>query len=175
MWPFKKKSKLPDGLQYDGDGNLVFELTKEEEQKVNECFRTLYPQAHEGGGLAIHKSVAEEFRTGMVARGLYEYAFDQIALSKQEAQTSNQGKLIDMAIASIMKAFTIYQLPIYVYDLACFMEMNGRLDLAKGVFKEFLDLQDCFRPSEFMKTTLDSYNRDIDTAIRNARQKLKSL
>lgn len=68
-------------------------------------------------GYTVHPGVADKLRQGLTARGLANYAADQVIYA--EFRNKNRDNCINKAIASIGKAYSIYQLPIYLYDLAC--------------------------------------------------------
>jgi hypothetical protein len=169
MWPFIKKFNLP-GFKKDNQGNLMFELTEEEKQEVQKVSDFLKNPEDPEGKFYAKQEVAEEMGQVMIAMGLFNYAKDQIMLSEFDSNRINKKEFIDKAIASISKAFSFCPLPIYMYDLACFLEMNGENNKAKKTFKSFLELQDNFKPSEIQKILLNAQARDIDEAIKDAKK-----
>jgi tetratricopeptide (TPR) repeat protein len=168
MWPFTKKQNLP-GFKKDNQGNLIFELTEEEKREVQKFFNMFKKLFSE---FVIKKEAADEIQKGMMAQGLFYYAQDQIMLSGFASNKSEKKKFINKAIASISKAYSLYPLPIYMYDLACFMEMIGANDEAKNALKSFLELQENFKPSRIQEILLNAQSRDIDEAIKDAETKI---
>ena len=163
MWPFRKKF-YSLGFKRDKDGNLTFDLTAEEQQEVENTFKMFE-------GYKAHPDVVDDIQKGTTAFALSNYAKQQIVMSEIESQKENHKKLLEKAIASIAKAYSIYQLPIYIYDLACFMEMVGRMDEARHAFRDFLEKQSQFKPKQLDELFLKQ--RDIDEAIKDAKVKLK--
>lgn len=166
MWLFSKKQKLP-GFKKDNQENLIFELTEEEKQVVQEVFDLLknsYPKSE----FYAEQDVID----GLTSMGLFNYAREQIKLAYSESDKNKEKEFIEKAIASISKAHYFCPLPVYLYDLACFMEMNGRKDVAKSVFSEFLGLQENFKPSQIQKSLLKTQARDEGFITNDAKNKL---
>jgi hypothetical protein len=161
MWPFIENFDLP-GTKRDKEGNLIFELTDEEQNAVDKSFKIF-------DGYVFNPDFVDDFRNGLTASALSIYAREQIMLSEAEAKEKTRKKLIYKGIAAIAKAYSIYQLPIYIYDFACFIEMVGRVDVAKETFQNFLKEQEKFKPAEFDKAFLGQ--RNIDAAIQDAKEK----
>ena len=170
MWLFGEEINLP-GFKKDIQGNLIFELTEEEEREVQKQF-DLFKRP--GEVFVVRKEVVDETNRGITAQALFHYATLQITLSGFDSNKNNSKEFIDKAIASIAKAYSFCPLPIFIYDLAYFMEMNGRAKEAKGVFKSFLDLQNNFKPSQMQAIFLNTMGRDIDEAIKDAKIKLSN-
>jgi hypothetical protein len=171
MWPFTKKTNLPPGFRRDNQGNVMFELTEEERKEVQKFFDTC--KSFSGGEFGIKKEVADEVYGGFTSIGLFHYAKGQIMLSELESNKSKRKEFIDRAVDSITKAFSFCPLPIFMYDLACFIEMGGKNELAKGAFEKFLELQKNFRPSQIQEIILNTLGRDIDNVIKHAEEKVK--
>lgn len=145
----------------DKPAALTFDLTDEEKLEVNKMFDLLK-------GYAVHPSIADKLQQGLIARGLANYAADQIMYA--EFRNENRNKCIDKAIASIGKAYSIYQLPIYLYDLACYFELKNMAVDARKMYDLFLA-----RQAEYKSDQLDHIflgERNIDKAIEQALQKL---
>ncbi len=168
MWPFGDEISLPR-FKKDIRGNLIFELTEEEDLAVQKQFDSFKRPVEV---FAVRKEVVDETNRGITAQALFHYATLQITLSGFDSNKNNSKEFIDKAIASIAKAYSFCPLPIFIYDLACFIEMNGRTKEAKGVFKSFLDLQNNFKPSQMQEIFLNTLGRDIDEAIKDAKVKL---
>jgi len=170
MWPFRKKPNLPPGFKKDNQGNIMFELTEEEKQEVQKAFDMV--KSFFGGEFGVKKEVADEAHGVIIAMGLSNYAKDQIMLSKLDPNKSRGKEFIDRAVDSITKAYSFCQLPIYMYDLACFIEMGGKNEIAKSAFRKFLELQRNFRPSQIQEMLLNVARRDINKAIEHAEEKV---
>ncbi len=170
MWSFIKKQLNLPGFKRDSQGNLMFELTDEEKQEIQKSFDMFKSPE---GELYVKEESADEIQRGITASGLSFYAIDQIKQSELDFNKNKKEKFINKAISAISKAYTFCPLPIFMYDLACFMEMNGKkIDVAKDTFKIFLELQNNFKPTQIQKTLLKS--RDISEAVKDAKEKLSS-
>lgn len=108
----------------------------------------------------------------MTAQGLFNYAKDQIMRCDFDINKGDKKEFINKAIASVSKAYNFCPLPIYIYDLACFMEMNDKINEAKDTFRFFLELQSNFKPNQIQEILLNAHNRDINEAIKDAKEKL---
>jgi hypothetical protein len=165
MWPFRKKINLL-GFKKDKEGNLTFDLTEEEQQEVENTFKIFE-------GYYVHPDYVDDIQKGTTALALSNYAKEQVVISQMESQKENRKRLLEKAISATTKAYSIYPLPIYLYDLACFLEMVGKTVESKHAFRDFLKKQ-----SEFKFKQLDVLflkYRDIDEAIEDAKIKVKKL
>lgn len=156
------------GFKKDHQGNLMFELTEEEKQEVQKMFDMF---KRPNGEFVVKAEVADEIQKGMTAQGLFYYAKDQIMQSEFDSNKDKKKEFIDKAIASISKAYSFCPLPIYMYDLACFVEMNGKINEAKNAFTSFLELQKDFKPSQIQEMFLNAQSRDVDEAVKDANLK----
>lgn len=163
MWPFRKKHDLP-GIKRDEKGNLVFELTEEEHKEIEKAFKMFE-------GYMIHTNFVDDIQKATTAFALSSYAKKQVMMSEMESQRENRDKFLEKAIAAITKAYSIYQLPIYIYDLACFVEMAGRIDAARNLFRDFLKKQLNFKLGNIDELLMRQ--RDIYEAIKDAKIKSK--
>jgi hypothetical protein len=161
MWPFRKKDKLP-GIKQDKDGNLSAELTEEERRAIDDTLRQF-----EGQG--IHRDHYDDIISGVTAFALANYATRQVILSENPIRKEDRLILLDKAIAAITKAYSFYELPIYIYDLAYLMEMAGKSDLAKNVYRLFLDKQAEYTPRQVDEAFIKE--RDINEAVKDAEAK----
>lgn len=142
----------------------TFDLTEEETIEVNMMFNLLKDYA-------VHPSVADKLTQGLTARGLSNYAADQIMKAEFPNQSAERENCINKAVAAIGKAYSIYQLPIYLYDLACYFELKNMGNEAKKMYKLFLA-----RQAEYKSDQLDHIflgERSIDEAKGYASQKLR--
>lgn len=165
MWPFTKKLNLLGlGMKQTKEGGFTFEITEAEQQEIDKLFDLLE-------GYAVHPDFADTLKQGLTARGLANYAADQFTIADLSSQKKNREEHIRRAIASISKAYSIYQLPIYLYDMACFLEMavNGHHE-AMNTFKLFLKRQSEYKPGKLDGIIMQ--DRDIDYATKDAANKL---
>jgi len=157
MWPFNKKrvdaSEL--GLSVDKEGAVKFILTDEERAEVDRAWLPFK-------GKYANPQYANEMPNAVTSRGLSNYAQDCILNGK-----------FDQAFAAASKAYTFYQLPIYLYDGACAAELMGQKHVAKGLYVTFMAEQAQFQPTAFQQLIL--MDRDLLTAIKNAEQNLRRL
>ena len=160
---FNKKSEI-FGIEKDKNGNLNFTLTEEEEQEVENTSKMFEVYA-------LYPDFVDSIQNGSIAFALSNYAQSQVAMSEWPSNNENRKKFIEKAIASTSKAYSYYQLPIYLYDLACFMEFRGEADESKQLFSEFLKKQSEFKPNQIDEWIL--MDRDIDAAIKDASVKVK--
>ena len=186
MWPFRKK-QMPQGVYIDKGGiatlkvlkkaqlhlpgvdidergTAAFNLTEEEKQEVDSVFGLFK-------GYSVHVDHAETIEKGAIAFGLSIYARRQVILSQTESRKEDRQKLLEQSIAAMVKAYSLRQLPIHLYDLACFVEMLGRVDVARNLFKDFLKRQSEYKPQSIDNAVLS--NRDIDEAVRDAQAKAR--
>jgi len=171
MWPFNKKIQLP-GYKKDQSGKLVFELTDEEEQAVQRQFGTF---KRPDKVFAVRNEIVDEFNESITALGLYTYAQHQILISDFDSNKKDKKIIISKAIAAISKAYKFCPLPIFMYDLACFMGMNENFKEAKVFSNKFLELQLCFKPSEVQGVLLKTLSIDIEYSINHAQEMIKGL
>ena len=147
----------------------MFEFTEEEIHEIQKAFDMLKSP---DGETVVHPEVADEIQQAMITMGLCNYAKHQIIQSEFDSNKKKKKEFINKAIASVSKAYSICPLPIYMYDLACFMEMNGKNDEAKNAFKSFLELQENFKPTQIQEMLLNAQARDIDEAIKDVKVKI---
>lgn len=164
MWPFSKKPKLP-GIKRTQAGDFTFDITEEEQQEINKLFDSLKDHL-------VHPDFANTLTQGLTARGLANYATGQIIMAELPSQINSREECIKKAFSSISKAYSIYQLPIYLYDLACCLEMmvNGH-DQAKNTFELFLKRQSEYKPEPLDDVFMQG--RNIDDATKDAATKLR--
>ena len=90
MWPFNKRKSLP-GYKYDTKGNLVFELTDEEEQAIQKQFDSF---KRPDKVFAVRNEIAEEFNESITALGLFAYAQHQILISGFDSNKNDKKLLL---------------------------------------------------------------------------------
>lgn len=148
--PAGKQGRLR-GFFRDKSGEWVFEFTPEEQREIENTVEALE-------GYVINPQYADEVRCGWIARGLSNYAVS-CALSDVES-----------ALSAALKAYSVYPLPIYLYDSACSFEKMGRASEAADLFRKFLASQTTFQPNPVQEVMLR--DRDISEAIKDARGKI---
>lgn len=167
MWPFSKQSKLP-GNKRTQAGNSTFEITEEEQQEINKLFDTLKDSLKDH---LVHPDFADTLTPGLTARGLANYATGQVMLAELPSQINSREECIKKALSSLSKAYSIYQLPIYLYDLAYCLEMTENChDQAKNTFELFLKRQSEYKPEPFDDIFLQG--RNIYEATKDAATKI---
>lgn len=148
----------------DKPATPTFELTEEEKLEVNKTFDFLK-------GYAVNPSVADKLKQGLTARGLANYAADQIINAELPSQSAERESSINKAVAAIGKAYSIYPLPIYLYDLACYFELKNMHNEAKRMFGLFLARQAEYKIDQLEQMFLGE--RNIDEAKAHASQQLR--
>ena len=78
--------------------------------------------------------------------------------------------VFEKAAASCVKAYSIYQLPIYLYDLAIINEYSGKPELALDLFKNFLEEHYNYNYDTIANVLLK--NRNVDEAVSFAKSRL---
>jgi tetratricopeptide (TPR) repeat protein len=164
MWPFQKKHSSRATSQND-EGALTFKLTAEEEHAINRFLAM-------GKGYEINPKYAEEFKNGSFAFALSNYAQGEATMAEAYSDKRREESL-KKAISAMMKAYSFYQLPIYLYDFACLAEKEGKLDMAKQYFEKFLNEQENYKPGKLDNLYLRT--RDVNQAISEAKRKLKEI
>lgn len=152
MWPFRKKVP-PLGFYRDRSGALAFNLTPEEQREVD-----LTMKAFEG--FVVNPQYAEEVRSSITARGLSNYAMSCVLAGQTEE-----------ALAAVTKAYSIFPLPIYLYDGACFLERMGRTREATHLFRKFLANESTFEATPIQRALLQ--DRDVAEALKDAKTKVR--
>lgn len=168
MWPFNRKTNLP-GIVKSGRLGWKFRLTDDEIceiQKVQDELKSI------DGEFEAKEELAEEFERGLAALGLWRYAADQTIKSDCSPGDRKGIEFIDRAFASITKAYSLFPLPIYLYDLAYFLEITGKSDQARVAYENFLSSQADFQPNRVQAVILCLHEIDIDSAILDAKEKL---
>ena len=163
MWPFSKKPKFP-GVKRTAPGDFTFDITEEEQQEINKLFDSLKDYR-------VHPDFADTLTRGLTARGLANYAADKIVVAELPSQQNIREEHINKAIASISKAYSIYPLPIYLYDLARCLEMRiNDDDKVRDTFKLFLKRQSEYKLGQLDEIFMGGWN--IEDATKDAAQKL---
>ena len=85
----------------------TFDLTDEEIAEVKKQFGLFKDYA-------VHPDIAEKFKAGLTARGLAYYASDRVMFAGFDSQRAERPENLKKAIVALAKAYSIYQLPIYL-------------------------------------------------------------
>lgn len=148
MWSFKKDKKR----------DIFFEFTEEEQREIENTFRNFKDYA-------VNPKYEEEIKNALIASALSLYALTTEKLGVESKEINLQ-----KAISSVTKAYNIYQLPLYLYDFACFLEQDGRLEEAIKMYKKFLESQSNYNFGPIDNVLLSQ--RDLERAIKVAQSKV---
>lgn len=164
MWPFKNKYEA-FGFNKDREGNLTFALTEEEAKEVENVSKMFEEYA-------IHPDYYDAVQNAIIAHGLSNCANTQIMLANLGSNKDNRKNFIEKAFASMTKAYSHHQLPIYLYEGACLMVMLNKTEEARDYFSKFLKEQSEFEPNQIDELNL--IHHDIETAIKDAEAIIES-
>ena len=159
------------GFYKDSNEQLRFILSEGEREAVENLFKMQKDMRWD-------PDYAEEVENGFTACGLFDYARDELSRIKIDSYREGEKKeeSIKNAITAILKAYHIYRLPIFLYDLGCCLEMIDMKSEAKNILKIFLDLQTSLKLTPlakgFLVRCLEGNMLDIETAIKDATVKL---
>ncbi|MFC1583106.1 hypothetical protein ACFL4U_00340 [Candidatus Neomarinimicrobiota bacterium] len=145
------------GLKSSKSSSGSFEFTEEEENEINHTFKMF-----EG------YQIKEELVDGLVSVALSLYALDLVRHGSDSEETS-----IEKAGASTVKAYSVYPLPIYLFDLAVITELTGNLELAEDLFNKFLKSHSEYKYDSVARVLLK--NRSIDEAVSEAESRLSQF
>jgi hypothetical protein len=148
---FKRKS--PNSLE---PVSLTF--TKEETKAMQD--KLAFYSSIGQGTLVVKPKVKE----AMKAQGLMEYA--ECLMDTIPNEESNV--FFDKAIKAAMKAYSIHNLPFYLYLISDMLGQSGDVEQAMSFMKLFLSQQ-----ANFVPDTVDSVclqDRDVENAIATAHE-----
>ena len=163
MWPFNQE---PEPGEFDLDR---YQLTPDEQREIGIVFDTFLSPDGRRIGKEVH---SEEVHRGLIAHGLWNYA-EQKMVSADYFWREGREVYVNQAISSIKKAYAIYHLPIYIFDLARYEETIGRLVAAGDAYRAFLQAHTQCELSEFDHLLLR--DRNLGEAVRRARERLGTL
>ena len=161
MWRFRNKHNLP-GIRI-GKGDIVFNFTEEEQKEIERAFEMFKDYK-------VHPDFADTLQNGGTARALSFYAHTQAMDAEFEDEEKEKEKLFEKALAASIKAYSTYQLPIYLYDTAFYMSKIGEDEAAKYMFEKFLNKQAEYKPNDFDDILMQDY--DVDNAIEEAKKEI---
>jgi hypothetical protein len=78
--------------------------------------------------------------------------------------------MVEKAASAALKACNIYALPLFDYDLACYLGLAGEGAEANSLFAKFLSAQAAFKPNQFDQMFLRG--RDIRAAVEYAHNRV---
>ena len=166
MGLFKKAKEVLPGIKARLFKSPTFSFT-EEEQSAIDMELTAFATAGEGFG--IHKSIAKQLHTMLIAKALSNYAYSQ-SLS-QEFEEAEDKKVDGMrkAVSATIKAYSIYPFPKFLFEIAQYMESSGRNNESKDAYRLFLKMQMEYQPSPTEDAVLAW---DVDEAVAQAKMKI---
>lgn len=167
MWLFKHKDS-PQGFNPEH-----YNITPEEKEAIANAFRNFYSPDGRQIGLEAHPP---EVTRGLVAYGLWMFAEQRIEGAEFIMHTPNRievGAMMDEAVQAIRKAHAIHRLPIYLYDMARYLQTKGNLRGARDAYRDFLMNQAQYRPLTYDDMFLR--HRDIDQAIQDTNEQLAEI
>jgi hypothetical protein len=105
----------------------------------------------------------------LIAKALSDYAYSQ-SLS-QEFDEAEDKKIEGMrkAVSAIMKAYSIYPFPKFLFEMAQYMESSGKNSESKDAYRLFLKMQIEHQPSPVEDVVLAW---DADSAVTQAKKKI---
>lgn len=165
MWAMLRKPK-PRMVETDNPYNL----TAEERHYVASVFKLFTSPEGRHIGQENHPPA---IRRGLVALGLWQCAEQKMATAEFYSRSPYREAFAKQAIVTIKKAYAIHQLPIYLFDLACYLKAAENISAARCIYRAFLQAQELYNPGEFDFMFLS--DRDIGKAIHQAQEGLKNL
>jgi hypothetical protein len=129
-----------------GHSEVNFEFTEEELQVVRRTLRRYAEVAREDAPEGMDTYVPKKTKDAMTAQGLTEYVEDLMFKLRRCEGTADQAPLMEKAIQAMTKAYTIHNLPVYLFQIAGMFEFLDDTANAKAFFKQFLQAQNDFKP-----------------------------
>lgn len=150
-------------------------FTKEEQEVIDNVLAGFY-RASEADTPAGHSAyVHPKVINAMKASALNAYVED-IMLHLHAHKSSQQTLvLLKKATNAQHKAWTLHNLPIYLFQLAGLCEMRGSTDSTKNILTMFLAAQREFNPDKIDVMFIERGGFDIEGAVKKAEKRLKSL
>lgn len=142
---------------------LTFDCTSEEQAQIRSEF-AIFKDSR------VHPSIAERLQSGITARALSHYADDQIMEAKLSEETSNKYSHLDKAIAAVGKAYSFYQAPIFLFELAEYLNLRGARSKAREMYVTFLEQQKAYKPDKLDELLLAE--KDVESAVAQASRRI---
>ncbi|HLY17231.1 MAG TPA: hypothetical protein VKR61_08395 [Bryobacteraceae bacterium] len=161
---FGSKSKTPKAFV---ETNVQF--TEDESKAITtkmEQFAGIANAGADKGETYVHPKMKD----AMTAKALAGYSED-LMCQVRHSPDERSAALIDKAIKAQMKAYTIHQLPVYLFQTAEILEYRDDMALAKEFFRRFLEAQ-----NDFVPNTVDTFflsQADIPKLIATAKEKVR--
>ena len=162
----RPKSSAPNG-----GAEIKVEFTADEQEAINRT-RKRYAaiaqaDAPEGTKLYVHP----RFMDALVAQGLNEYVED-LMRDIEEHPDAAVATVMDKAIAAQKKAYTIHNLPVYLFQLAGIFEFAGDAEKAREHFEHFLRAQGEFKPDRADAVFFEQMGFDLPKMVKAAKEKV---
>src|ERR1039457_3083018 len=119
---FKPKSRAPKGLV-----EIKVEFTADENEAMSHTLDRYAAIANAHAAEGMRMFVPPKVRNAMSAQGLTEYVEDLKRGIHNCDSATNISTLMDKAIKAQMKAYTLHNLPVYIFDSS--EEFMGKLRL----------------------------------------------
>ena len=162
----KPKSSAPN----DG-AEIKVEFTADEQEAINRTRKRYASVAHadapEGTKLYVHPRVMD----ALVAQGLNEYVED-LMRDIDECPVTTVATVIEKAIDAQRKAYTIHNLPVYLFQLAGIFEFAGDAVKAREYFQDFLRAQGEFKPDRADAVFFQQMGFDLPKMVTAAKEKV---
>ena len=136
MWPFTKRCRFP-GVKENRNGTIEFTLTDEEALRADCALDNL-------AELSLHPEAADRIRNGTIAVALSNYANELVTALNDIPESEYRLKwhtiqlTVQKAVAAVWKSYSLYPLPVFLYERAAFMKMLGMQNQAQQLFSQFL-------------------------------------
>jgi hypothetical protein len=166
MGLFKKASEILPGIKARLFESPTFSFTKEEQASIDRELNTFATIAE---GYGIHKSIAEQLNAMLIAKALSDYAYSQSLSQKYEEAKDKKDDGSRKAVSAIIKAYSIYPSPKFLFEMAQYMESSGRNNESKDAYRLFLKKQKEYQPSPIDDAVL-AWN--VDEAVAQAKTKI---
>ncbi|HTX22444.1 MAG TPA: hypothetical protein VMD27_11405 [Candidatus Aquilonibacter sp.] len=128
-------------------GEILVEFTDEEIEVINKHLESWRSWAAEKGGeLALTPKALQAIK----AQGLSEYALQLV--TKTNDSNLSRGEIagiLDKAAKMQLKAHCLHNLPIFLFYVAYDYELAGNNEMAATWFRNFLTMQNEFKPDKF--------------------------
>ena len=172
---FKSKNKKQEDVS---KAKVRVEFTKEELDAINrklEEFQSIAKEKLSPGKVFYFDP---KLINALKAQGLFEYVSQLVSKAKDADLSKNEADaILNKALIAQIKVFSIHDLPIYVFHLACIYEIAGNKDKANTWFDNFLRFQDEYKPDDVDTLHLDWLREwhgiDVKEAIEIARGKIE--
>jgi hypothetical protein len=116
--------------------------------------------------------VSKRSKDGIIAQGLSYYVDDLIRQARFGNYSDYQSiQIIKKAISAKTKAFRIFPLPFFLFELGCMLKSIGDKS-TRSVFRSFSESQERFKPDEIDLIFLNAMHCNIDSAKAEAQKEV---